>query len=58
MIVRWEKEMFMGIEEVGIVDDTSRKGAVSEINEHIGASPVENDIISELEGLIENWRWM
>ena len=45
----------VGIEEVGIVDDTSRKGAVSEINEHIGASPVENDIISELEGLIENW---
>jgi len=39
-------------ELVGVEDDTSRKG---NLKEHIKASPVENDIISELEGLIENW---
>ena len=43
------------IKEIGIADGTSRKGALGEIKEHIGASPVENDIISELEGLVENW---
>ena len=43
------------IKEIGVADGTSRKGALGEIKEHIGASPVENDIISELEGLVENW---
>jgi len=39
-------------ELVGVEDDTSRKG---NLKEHIKASPEENDIISELEGLVENW---